>query len=177
MTIDEAIKMMRKLPTCVQTMWAMADVWEEAEAIDKRCDYCDGLGIIDADGAACQCGACGGNQFVSNGNSLRAEALRLLAECGKTGTTSSVWGDSDTGTGYWTGSDRDIPEAILPQEWWNLTWPRGKTCDPVGQRILFMDSYARADWRVRMTLSQKTRRLAGKTRPTRFIAPEISSTA
>ena len=105
------------------------------------------------------------------------QPLRLLAECGKTGTTTSVWGNTDTGTGYWTGSDRDIPEAILPQEWWNITWPRGKTYDPVGQRIMFMDSYASADCRVRMTLADETRQLIGKTRPVQFIDPETASTA
>jgi len=163
MTIEEAVEVMCKFPTCVQTMWAMADVWEEAEAIDKRCGNCDGVGRINYGLADGDCIPCDGGGFVSNGNSLRAEALRLLAECGKTGVVTSVWDDTDSGTGYWTGTNEDIPEAIVPQEWWNLTWPRGKTADPVGQRILFMHSYASADARVRMTLAAETRQLTGRT--------------
>jgi hypothetical protein len=161
MTIPEAIEAMRRnvgAPNEAGAMLVLADVWEEHEA-NVKCDACDGghvkmrtnTGVIYG-----SCTDCHGTGYVSNGNTMRAEALRLLAECGKVG--------SEDGTGYYDADDGDscrFGAGYVPAEWWEYEGEYEVTnvyC-PIDNRLMLMDDYAAADQPTRERWARETRAL------------------
>lgn len=162
MTIEEAVEMMRKFPYCTQTMMAMADVWEENESIDVRCDQCFGLGVVDGAGWAFECSKCNGAKFVSNGNSLRAEALRLLGELGIVESVCLEPLQYGGGYYYWSIRGKDATERIC-DAWWDQA--RGKNWERavemmagvVPARLAVMNAWAEATPGQRVEWEAKTR--------------------
>ena len=164
MTIDEAVDLMRALPGCLQTMWAVADVWEENEAF-VECVACDGRGWHRNDpdpyAKSYKCKTCNGSRLVSNGNSARAEALRLLAECGKTGGSD----EGSESLGHW--SYRVEVKSWVPRDWLQealvVMTRNGETVTRVGERVRMMDAYAKASPETRRAWAEATRKLTGRT--------------
>lgn len=160
MTIDEAIDLMRALPGCVQTMWAVADVWEENEAF-VTCYDCDGFGfrpLFDMKEDRRKCPKCLDTRLVSNGNSARAEALRLLAECGKVGGHPTI--------GYRTMAHMN-DESSVPTGWSEAAFsthvrpPNQYQTIPI--RVGLLDAYAEASPETRRAWAAETRALTSRT--------------
>jgi hypothetical protein len=143
-------------------MLVLADVWEEHEA-NVGCQACDGgqvkmrtnTGLIYG-----TCAVCHGTGYVSNGNSLRAEALRLLSECGKVGISEYSIVSSN---GYWGHDDYTKGTAgTVPSDLFNACNGLDISTfgDVVAERIALMDAYAAADQPTRERWARETRALA-----------------
>lgn len=177
MTITEAIQLMRDAvgsPDECRMMNELADVWEEHEGMVacERCRYTPGwnpayIGLADQSSV---CLTCHGTGYVSNGNSLRAEALRLLAECGKVGEKSTTpkfdggyWGQ-DVYDSY-AGPPEDFTiDCVVSTKWAdtaNLGTVHVPLC-PIAARIALMDAYAAADPATRERWARETRALMVK---------------
>jgi hypothetical protein len=165
MTIPEAIEAMRRnvgAPNEAGAMLVLADVWEEADGMTPcGCDD----GSIDTGGCTpwgepicAACDLCDGAGYVSNGNSLRAEYLRILAECGKVGVSDS----ESAFFSYWSRSDCPakgrVPNSVLDEALRTLS-VRNERITVVGERIALMDAYAAADPATRERWARETRAL------------------
>jgi hypothetical protein len=158
MTIPEAIEAMKRnlgQPDEALCMAAFADVWEEAEGM-VGCEY--GFGPLPGDHS--ECSRCHGSGYVSNGNSARAEYLRILAECGKVGDTS---GEFVANYAYWSISDRPH-EMRVPDSIWNaaaeMVGGEGLYgLSVISNRLALMDAYAAADQPTRERWARETRAL------------------
>lgn len=171
-----------------RAMMALADVWEEAEGMVacvrchgvEPCEFCNGTdsteapfgnGVINCPngydddghwiGGQCRgtCTTCHGTGFVSNGNSLRAEALRLLAECGITG--EEMGGGRDYA--IWSIGSKSAGVRV-PQRWWVRADAIGTGLSRkplVDARLALLDAYAAADRDTREAWARETRKLAG----------------
>jgi hypothetical protein len=140
-------------------MLVLADVWEEHEA-NVGCQACDGgqvkmrtnTGLIYGTCAVCQ-----GTGYVSNGNSLRAEALRLLGECGKVGDAKVAYHWMEGGqcylqSGECVACDRS---GVVPESWWDVAY-HTESHDAVNARLGLMDAYAAADQPTRERWARET---------------------
>jgi hypothetical protein len=147
-TIAEAVEIMRNMtgePPGEQcrAMMALADVWEESEG-GPLCEWCRGNTLVNL-----PCHYCHDTGFVSNGNSLRAEALRLLAECGchgayENGNPKRSRYESQGVVGEWVEQTIGINAiGVIPR------------------RLALLDAYAAADRPTREAWARETRRLAG----------------
>jgi Zn finger protein HypA/HybF involved in hydrogenase expression len=162
MTIPEAIEAMKRnvgTPGEAGAMLVLADVWEEheANAACVRCRYTPGYNPVYI-GLAYQsaiCPYCHGTGYVSNGNSARAEALRLLAECGKVGHEEEGYFYPGTTR---PGSDREA----VSHGWYEDSLPRieGRVVAADIHRLALMDAYAAADQPTREWWARETRALA-----------------
>jgi len=170
-TIAEAVEIMRNMTgesadSQCQFMAAAADVWDEAEGV-VQCKACDGSGLYrHGDGRLDlhdRCPSCDGDRYRSNGNSLRAEALRLLAECGKVG------GWVNEQCRYWTPVMVVGRECVIPAGWWTAAGFNGVISGNlptvhhgyIGNRLDLIDAYAAADRPTREAWARETRKLAG----------------
>jgi hypothetical protein len=161
MTIPEAIEAMRRnvgTPGEAGAMLVLADVWEEHEANVGcvRCRYTPGWNpaYIALSHQSSTCPHCHGDGYVSNGNSLRAEALRLLAECGKVGHEEEGYFYPGTTR---PGSDREA----VSHGWYEDSLPRieGRVVAADIHRLALMDAYAAADPATRERWARETRAL------------------
>jgi hypothetical protein len=163
MTIPEAIEAMRRnvgTPNEALSMAAFADVWEEHEANTKGviCRECHARLWLPDQKSGTACDACNGDGvvFVSNGNSLRAEYLRILAECGKVGVSDS----ESAFFSYWSRSDCPakgrVPNSMLDEALRTLS-VLDERITVVGERLALMDAYAAADLATRQEWERKTR--------------------
>jgi hypothetical protein len=160
MTIPEAIEAMRRnIGTLGEAgaMLVLADVWEDHEA-NVGCQACDGgqvkmrtnTGLIYG-----TCAVCHGTGYVSNGHSLRAEYLRILAECGKVGCDS----EDVLNRGYWGPSTQDPPHTTVPDDLINSCDITMGSHDLIAERLALMDAYAAADQPTRERWARETRAL------------------
>jgi hypothetical protein len=176
MTIPEAIEAMKRnvgTPDEAGAMLVLADVWEEREA-NVGCIYkhgsidfpCTGGQVYGPkqmgfapNGMQCwgngwsDCPKCHGTGYVSNGNSARAEALRLLAECGKVGMG---------GVGYYSEDGDEASEGLVSDDWYMASCERRRPQDfavIVPERLNLMDAYAAADQPTRERWARETRAL------------------
>jgi hypothetical protein len=160
-TIPEAIEAMRRnigTPDEAGAMLVLADVWEEHEANTKGviCRECHARLWLPDQKSCTACDACNGAGvvFLSNGNSLRAEALRLLAECGKVGKENFGY-DDEFGHERTPGSDK----WTMPRWWWCAALHKVSEVDlnsVIAERLALMDAYAAADLATRQEWEGKT---------------------
>jgi hypothetical protein len=146
-----AEELMRRHPADVSAMYVAA--W--AMAGRGGCSRCKGDGWVYAgyDGGREECPLCEGTGNGHEGR-LRAEALRLLAECGKVGR------QSDEGPRYFC---HDVPaEEKVYAGWWSKAADIAlKTLFRVG-RCHLLDAYAAADPDTRRQWADETRALTPK---------------
>lgn len=173
MTTDEATEIMRDMvgepagEQC-QFMMAAADVWEEAEEM-VGCGRCNGVKRVPPLNQwgpdSCDCPKCHATGFVSNGNSLRAEALRLLAECGKCGDViyGYVKAKADGVVNNRAATvENGLPDCVFDAlEWQLLEWGFPKRYSAVDIRLAILDAYAAADRPTREAWAREMRKLAG----------------
>jgi hypothetical protein len=156
MTIAEATELMRNAvgsPDECRMMNELADVWEDADGM-VVCGECDGDGVyFDTFPRQVDCEKCLGGGYVSNGNSLRAEALRLLAECGKVGHRAFGYGIATKAT------DCDLQARVCLD--WFYAADRGPMAngDVMVCRLLLIDAYAAVDTETRERWARETRAL------------------
>lgn len=134
-----AEEVMRRHPADVSAMF-IAAWWLGGY---RGCQLCAGS-------AAFNCGACGCN--ASSGG--RAEALRLLAECGKVGEPGFGYDDV-------LGHEPDSP-CVVASHWWydsNLGVNCPGWADPVSERLALLDAYAKVDPDTRRRWADETRAL------------------
>jgi hypothetical protein len=164
-TIPEAIEAMKRnvgTPGEAGVMLVLADVWEEHEANVEGgiCPECHARLWLPEQKSGTACDACNGDGvvFVSNGNSARAEYLRILAECGKVGVSDS----ESAFFSYWSRSDCPakgrVPNSMLDEALRTLS-VRNERITVVGERIALMDAYAAADPATRERWARETRAL------------------
>lgn len=166
MTISEAIEAMNHnvgTPGEAGAMLVLADVWEEHEANVEGgiCPECHARLWLPEQKSGTACDACNGDglAFVSNGNSLRAEYLRILAECGKMGISEHRMISSN---GYWGHSDQTRGTAgTVPSDLFNAAkgLDSSNFGDVVAERLALMDAYAAADQPTRERWARETRAL------------------
>jgi len=132
--------------------WRMAADHEEC----PKCEEYNGVGQVPVDvngylGRMTTCPRCDG--VGSNGNAARAEALRLLAECGKVGKE---------GCGY-SAVDRLGSSCNVPQQWFGAAirplWGNDLFADNITNRLDLLDTYAHADPDTRRRWAKETRAL------------------
>lgn len=173
-TADEV---MRRHPADVTAMYYAA--WS-MDRTDEMCEECNGVGRVKTTGGvtfrgpsdsmwALRCPTCDGTGHDNRNNAARAEALRLLAECGKVGATESpVYKGS---CGYWppnpTTGYRPWPDdSTVSEEWFDsMCGHRNDAYDPdepVDCRLWLLDTYAKADTGTRQRWAAKTRALTAK---------------
>jgi hypothetical protein len=165
-TIPEAIEAMRRnvgTPGEAGAMMVLADVWEEHEANTKGviCRECHARLWLPDQKSGTACDACNGAGvvFVSNGNSARAEALRLLAECGKVGAKNYGYGDrgiaDETMAGSASVADGWLHTAMRPF----CPSDEGDFYGIITNRLALIDAYAAADQPTRERWARETRAL------------------
>jgi len=136
-----AEEVMRRHPADVSAMYVAA--W----AMSSNCGMCNGAGFyLDPANAdwCLPCERCGGSYF----REARAEALRLLAECGKVGINRG---------GYWGPCIPSAPPvSVVPLNW---LWSANPELDgePVSLRMRLLDAYAQADPDTRRRWTEETR--------------------
>ncbi len=156
-----AEEVMRRYSADVTAMyyaaWAMAK--EEDEC--STCREWIGVGQIPDDHSVRKttwstCPQCRGTG--SNGNAARAEALRLLAECGKVGRPGFGYDDP-----FGREDDHDFLQFVVPAGWWYTCLELVGVEDryrPVGERLALLDAYAAADTDTRRQWAAETRALS-----------------
>jgi rubredoxin len=157
-TIPEAIEAMRRnvgTPGEALSMAAFADVWDEHEE-NVYCPTCrpPHLRFGPVYRGNVLCNECHGIGYVSNGNSLRAEELRLLAECGKVGKEKFGY-DDEVGHERTPGSYK----WTVPRWWWCAALHKMSEADwnsIIADRLAIMDAYADADLATRQEWEGKT---------------------
>lgn len=156
-----AEEVMRRHPACRCAMFVAALVMESKAF---RCRICRGTGRVyvymghggfrDDECWECTDGIETGVAFVA-----RAEALRLLAECGKVG---SIHPPDPNWFFYWSIMDA-YPHELISGEWWEAARELGKSFlegDAVSARLDLLDAYAKADPDTRRRWAEETRALA-----------------
>ena len=146
-----------------RAMMVFADMWDEAETKDIRCGVCDGgpsqvchrtyredergvmanvkwvgrvAAIRDEENLRLLCPGCVGLGWVSNGNSLRAEAFRLLGETGKVG---------EINYGYFIS--HEDAAATVCKGWYAVAIrpTEHEWHGPVDERLALVEACAKAD--------------------------------
>lgn len=139
-------ELMRRHPADVSAMYVAA--WE----MSSNCGTCNGAGFYpkpDNPEWVLRCERCGGNYF----REARAEALRLLAECGKVG--EGFTGYFAYGSPKGTISGGWYREAIYPHEDNRLIY-----CQVIPERLALLDAYAKVDPDTRYRWAAETRALS-----------------
>jgi hypothetical protein len=168
-TIAEATELMRNAvgsPDECRMMAVLADVWDESEGM-LACGECDGDGVyFDTFPRQVDCEKCAGTGWVSNGNSLRAESLRLLAECGKVGAPRREVSPVHWLGGYWHDCAEDVSELGTVSTGWvksvdefGRQYDSADYYDPITNRLTLLDAYAAADQPTRERWARETRAL------------------
>ena len=152
-------ELMRRHPADVSAMfvaaWRLAGADVTGACGRARCD-------VRFDGPQGWCPLCRGSGVESNGNAARAEALRLLAECGKAGMIDAVEGWYF----YWSIPDRPDGERVC-SGWWHATRGTRESGehqllkDTVSARLALLDAYAAADPDTRRRWAEETRAMGG----------------
>lgn len=142
-----AEEVMRRHPADVSAMYVAAWAMENKAT---RCPRCRGTGRVyvymgHGDFRDDECWGCGkGGRDFDRIQLLRAEALRLLAECGKVG---SIHPPDPNWYFYWSIVDAD-PHELIGNEWWAAANALAKSYlegDAVTARLDLLDAYAQAD--------------------------------
>lgn len=148
-----AEEVMRRHPADVTAMYYAA--W----SMSANCEMCNGTGFYPNEHNAdwsLRCTRCGGNYFREG----RAEALRLLAECGKVGRPAFGYDDP-----LGREDDPDFLQFVVPTGWWHACLELVGVEDryrPVGERLALLDAYAKADTDTRQRWAAETRALTAK---------------
>ena len=146
-----AEKLMRRHPACRYAMFVAAWAMEPS-----GCRWCGGTGMIWPPGRGPggahptweKCGACGGSPS-------RAEALRLLAECGKVGREEFGYDDP-----HGWEHEPEFGECVVALGWWRSVASRLPSADwanPVTERLALLDAYATAGPDTRRRWAAETR--------------------
>lgn len=145
--------LMRKYPACRYAMFVAA--WPLSTR--ANCTRCDGRGWYrdghDYNRTTEPCEACG---RTGRGKlPLYAEALRLLAACGKVGREGFGYDDP-----VGREDDADFIALAVPTEWWlsvSIDHTHPGWADPVSERLALLDAYAAADPDARRRWAEETR--------------------
>ncbi len=166
-----AEEVMRRHPADVTAMYYAA--WR-MERVDEMCESCDGEGWHRTRNphtgwfGEVECATCDGTGRGNWDNTARAEALRLLAECGKVGEAKGdgvggYWG-LDVYQSYFGPPNEFLPSAVVPTDWAD-TARLGTVdveCDRVPARLALINTYAKADPDTRQRWAAETRALTAK---------------
>lgn len=158
-----AEEVMWRHPADVSAMYVAA--WRMACEEDEcpKCQEWNGVGQVPDDHNVRKttwstCPRCNGSG--SNGKAARAEALRLLAECGKVGQSGFGY---DCPVGHQEHPNYHM--LAVPSGWWYATavdtlhpsWTY-----PVQERFALLEAYAKADPDTRRRWAEETRALAAR---------------
>jgi len=158
LTADE---LMRRHPACRCAMFVAA--WS-MEGKVFRCKKCSGSGraYIYTGHGDCQegdCWACLDGIETGFDFAARAEALRLLAECGKVGMTREADWIADVG-GYFPETSQSYAAGSVATIWYEgMRRLAGSNCHAVRERFALLDAYADADPETRRRWADETRAL------------------